>query len=182
MEEDNTQKVESRREYSRVQVYIPMDFRLLPPEDRQRVKSHLAGDAILAEFRGLPPVEDSLTVEWLTILNSKLDTIIRMLTFDHEGFIGLPYVSVNISGGGMKFDTPQACTPGDIMEVRIMLSAPRRIALYIYGQVMKSEPKGDVYSTAMKYILTDDVIRDEIIQFVFEKEREILREKRRSLF
>jgi hypothetical protein len=182
METGNSNNVQSRREYSRVDVYIPMDFRLVRPEDRQRVKSHLAGDAILAEFRGLPAIEDSLTVEWLTILNSKLDTIIRMLTFDHEGFIGLPYVSANISGGGMKFDSPQAYAAGDVLEVRIMLSAPRRLALYIYGEVTKSEQKGDVYSTAIKYILMDDAIRNEIIQFVFEREREILRERRRSLF
>ena len=182
MQTDGSDKVQSQREYSRVEVYIPMDLRLLPPEDRQRVKSHLAGDAILAEFRGLPAIEDSLTAEWLTILNSKLDTIIRMLTFDHEGFIGLPYVSVNISGGGMKFDAREAYAVGDVLEMRIMLSAPRRIALYIYGEVMKVEPKGEAYTTAIKYILMDDAIRTEIIQFVFEKEREILREKRRTLF
>jgi len=178
----NYNNVQSRREYSRVDVYIPMDFRLLPPDDQQRVKSHLAGDAILSEFRGLPAIEDALTAEWLTILNNKLDTIIRMLTFDHEGFIGLPYVSVNISGGGMRFDSPQAFAIGDILEVRIMLSAPRRLALYVYGEVTKNEPKGDIFSTAIKYIRMDDTIRNEIIQFVFEREREILREKRRTLF
>jgi c-di-GMP-binding flagellar brake protein YcgR len=35
------------------------------------------------------------------------------------------------------------------------------------------------YDTSIQFIAMDDFIRDEIIRFVFEKEREILREKRR---
>jgi c-di-GMP-binding flagellar brake protein YcgR len=46
--------------------------------------------------------------------------------------------------------------------------------------VVQSEERGDGFFTALKFILMDDSIRDKILRFVFEKEREILRAKRRE--
>jgi c-di-GMP-binding flagellar brake protein YcgR len=43
-------------------------------------------------------------------------------------------------------------------------------------EISKQHPE---YDTSVQFIGTDDFIRDEVIRFVFETEREILREKRR---
>lgn len=172
----------NQREYSRVSVFVPVEIRLLPEEQHQRVKSRLSGDAVLAGFQELPSAEDQFTAEWLTLLNNKLDTIIRMLTFDHEGFYSLSYMHVNISGGGMSFETPTAYNAGDILEIKTLLNTPRQIALYLYGEVVNVEQREGTYMICTQFVLMDDTIRDEIIRFVFEKEREILREKRRVLF
>jgi c-di-GMP-binding flagellar brake protein YcgR len=45
--------------------------------------------------------------------------------------------------------------------------------------VTKSEEKGEQYLIAVRYLPMDSSIRDEIIRFVFEREREIIRERRR---
>lgn len=172
----------NKREYSRVSVFIPIEIRLLPLEEHHRVKSRLSGDALLAGFKKLPSIEDQCTAEWLSLLSNKLDTIIRMMTFDHEGFFSLPYMSVNISGGGMSFDSPTAYNPGDILEIKTLLNTPRPIALYLYGEVVNVERHEDIHAICTQFVMIDDMLRDEIIRFVFEKEREILREKRRVLF
>jgi c-di-GMP-binding flagellar brake protein YcgR len=53
------------------------------------------------------------------------------------------------------------------------------VAMSIYGEVTKSDYRQDSYFTAVRYVHMDSFIRDEIIRFVFEREREIIREKRR---
>ncbi len=172
----------NQREFSRVSVFIPVAIRVLSTEDHNRVKSRLSGDAVLAGFKKLPSIEDQCTAEWLALLNNKLDTIIRMMTFDHEGFFSLPYMSVNIGGGGMSFDSSTTYNIGDILEIKTLLNTPRPLALYLYGEVVNVEPHEGTFTICTQFVLMDDIIRDEIIRFVFEKEREILREKRRVLF
>ena len=68
---------------------------------------------------------------------------------------------------------------GEILEIKIMLTWNQPVALSIYGEVTKSDRRQDGYFTAVRYVHMDSFIRDEIIRFVFEREREIIREKRR---
>jgi len=53
------------------------------------------------------------------------------------------------------------------------------LSLFLYGEVVESSIHNPEYNTFVQFVAIDDFIRDEIIRFVFEKEREILREKRR---
>jgi len=53
------------------------------------------------------------------------------------------------------------------------------IYLYAYGEVKKAERQTSGNVVSAKFINMDDAIRDEIIRFVFEREREIIREKRK---
>ena len=94
-----------RREYSRVDAYIPFEYRVIAPEEGDHVRARIFGNASLVEFRQIPDMEDHDNVleEWMKILDSKLDTVIRLLTLQREGYFGLSYKAVNISGGGMSF-------------------------------------------------------------------------------
>jgi len=169
-----------RREYSRVEAYIPFEYRIIAPEEEDHIQAVIPGNIAAAEFRPIPDMAeyDHILGEWLKILNSKLDTIIRLMTLQREGFFGLPFKAVNISGGGMSFSLPHAVPVGKVLEIKAMLTRPQTFALRIYGEVVKSEQRNDAYFIAVRYIHMDDFIRDEIIRFVFEREREIIREKR----
>jgi len=170
-----------RREYSRVDAYLPFEYRMISREDAEHVQSRISGDVALAsDGRPLPDLGDydHILEEWMKILNAKLDTIVRMMTLQREGYFGLPYKAINISGSGMGFSLPDALPMGEILEIKLMLTFNKPIALCIYGEIMKVEQMDAHYKTAVRYIHMDDSVRDEIIHFVFEREREIIREKR----
>jgi hypothetical protein len=179
MDNQGVQHGENQREYSRVDTYIPMEYKLINPQQMHHIRSRVAGEIILAEFKSLPDPDDQVVAEWLKTINTKLNSIIRMLTMHHEGFDQLPVKRVNISGGGISFYADTPFSPGDVIEFKLILTMQYPLSLFLYGEVVESSKHNPEYDTCVQFIAIDDFIRDEIIRFVFEKEREILREKRR---
>jgi len=168
---------QNKREYSRVESYLPLEYRLVPANQKEGVRARLAGEMVLAEFKELPNPDDPLIALWLQNINAKLDVVIRMLTLQYDGFNCLQMTKVNISGGGMSFKTGRNFTPGDVLEIKVSLSFQKPVAMFLYGEVIEvSKPNPD-YNTSVQFINMDDFIRDQLIHFVFETEREILRNK-----
>jgi hypothetical protein len=179
MNGQDPRNVVNHREYSRVTAYLPLDYKLVDSGQIKYIRSRVAGETILAEFKSLPDPDDQLIAEWLKTINTKLNFIIRMLTIQHEGFNCLSIIKVNISGGGISFNTGMQFKPRDILEMKVMLTMQNPLALFLYGEVVEVSKHNPEYDTSVQFIAIDDFIRDEIIRFVFEREREILREKRR---
>jgi PilZ domain. len=179
MNGQDPRNIVNHREYSRVTAYLPLDYKLVDSGQIKYIRSRVAGETILAEFKSLPDPDDQLIAEWLKTINTKLNFIIRMLTIQHEGFNCLSIIKVNISGGGISFNTGMQFKPRDILEMKVMLTMQNPLALFLYGEVVEVSKHNPEYDTSVQFIAIDDFIRDEIIRFVFEREREILREKRR---
>lgn len=167
----------NQREFARVDVYIPLEFRLVPEEERQWVKSRVSGEFVLADFRQMPPLENHPQLEWVSVLNAKLDRIIQAMTLQSEGFHSLPFKYVTLSGSGMSFSSQQCFSPGDLLEMKMMLNLYKPTAFYVYGEVVKAQRQTSGYFIAVSFRLTDDGIQDRIIRFVFETQRELLRER-----
>ena len=177
---DDDIQQEDRREYCRVEVCIPFACRLVPPEEQKKIRSHISGSSACAGHETLPEVKDPAIAEWLNLLNSKLDTLIRLLTLEREGFYALPFECVSIGGGGLGFSSREKYQQGDLLEIRMMLSLIHPVALYVYATVScepEISPDGD-YSTRAQFTKMDNTIQEEIVRFVFEQEREILRGKK----
>lgn len=174
-----TEEKENKREYSRVEACIPMEYRLVPREFKDTVRARVAGQSVLAEFKSLPNPDDQLIAQWLQSINAKLNELIRLMTLHHDGFHCLNMANINISGGGMSLNTGKSFSAGDLLEIKVMLGIQVPIALFLYGEVIDATASHAEYDTSVEFINIDDFVRDEIIRFVFETEREILREKRR---
>lgn len=179
MEDRDAQHNDNQREYSRVDAVIPLEYKLIDPQHRQYMRSRMAGEIILSEFKSLPDPDDQIIAEWLKTINTKLNSIIRMLTMHHEGFDQLPLKKVNISGGGISFSADTSFSPGDIIEFKLILTMQYPLSLFLYGEVIEMSEHNSEYNIFVRFIAIDDFIRNEVIRFVFEREREILREKRR---
>ncbi|NLN40005.1 MAG: PilZ domain-containing protein [Smithella sp.] len=174
-----TEETENKREYSRVDTCIPLEYNLVRYEHKETMRARVAGQSVLAEFKNLPNPDDQLIAQWLQSINTKLNEIIRLMTLHHDGFNCLNMAKVNISGGGMSLNTGKSFVVGDILEIKVMLGIQMPVALFLYGEVIDTGIFHSEYDTSVEFINMDDFIRDEIIRFVFETEREILREKRR---
>jgi len=171
----------NRREFSRVYAYIPMSFRKILPEERPIVRCRMAGDSLLTGSNvPVPEIGDRILYEWLKMLNNKLDGIVRLLTIHAEGFQSLQSKAVQISGSGMSFSSAEPFEPGDMVEIKMILTVNQPAALFAYGEVIKVDRQTSGHIIATSFVKMDDQIRDEIVRFVFEREREILREKRQA--
>lgn len=174
---ERTEAVPNRREFCRVDAYIPFEYRLVNPEERSIIKSRVSGEIMLADFTGMPPLENQ-QVEYLNHLNSKLDTIIRILALQFEGFHVLPFKFVSLSGNGMRFSSKQAFSCGDVLEFKMILTLYQPVALYVYGEVTRVERRTDGYFINTCFTAIEDMISDKIIRFVFEMERDMLRDRK----
>jgi len=128
--------------------------------------------------RTLPPLSDPALGEWLKAIMGKLDSLLHLFALDREGFSALPLQSINISGSGMSFVAPHPIPPGSRVEAQMVLTSGLMTPLYLVGEVVASEPQGNGYRIGMRFVNLDESIRNEIIRFVFIREREILRGKR----
>jgi hypothetical protein len=179
---DDTVRNENRRNYCRVEACIPFAHRLVPEDEHAKIRSHIGATHIVS-LKTMPAIQDPAISEWVHLLNTKLDTVIRLLTLEREGFYALPFECINIGGGGLRFFSPDKYEIGDTLEIRMILPLIHSAALYVYATVFSvSERNQDGnHDTAVQFIKMDDTIQDEIIRFVFEREREILRYKKGQL-
>ena len=151
----------------------------MPPEERDSIKARTASKVSVTETRALPDLADKALAEWLKVMNAKLDAVVNMLTFEREGFGAMPLGRINVSGGGIGFYSKEKFNSGDVVEIKTILPIMPPVALYLYGEVVKADLLTNNYAIAAKFVAMDEEVRDEVVKFVFSKQRELLREKRK---
>ncbi|MBN1381539.1 MAG: PilZ domain-containing protein [Deltaproteobacteria bacterium] len=135
---------------------------------------------MMADFQQMPKMEDNPKLEKLYELNKKIDGIIRALTIQYEGFHSLAFKFINISGNGIKFSSQQHFSIGDLLEFKMILTMNQPMGLYIYGYIVNVEKQTSGYFISTHFHKMDDTIRDQIVRFTFEKERENLRDRQKE--
>lgn len=166
------------RKFSRVDALLPFSARLATDIPENEMLSRPLETTMAPYFAEPPSLENEALETWLSILNSKLDTIMRILTLKDTGFLSLPIAQVTISGSGLSFTSDERREPGDIIEMKMLMPSVSGHAILIYGKVTGVEEKGEGFRVATEFVAMDENLRDQIIDFVFRREREILREKR----
>ncbi|MCX7982176.1 MAG: PilZ domain-containing protein [Syntrophales bacterium] len=169
---------DNRREFCRVDASLPFTYRILTGEEAKAVpcRSLIFSGAVTRP--SLPELDNTALGEWLKVINAKLDEIIQLLTLNQTGFTSLPFRPINISASGLCFKSDRQIEPGTIIEAQLILTGATPLPLFLVGEVVLSEKEETGYRTAMKFINIDESIRNDIIRFVFAREREILREKK----
>jgi hypothetical protein len=175
---DDDKRYLSLREYARVSAYLPLKVRPVPQEERRKLLSRIVVESALTEHPQMPQVQDEALWACLEILNSKLDSIIRMLAFPSDGHRELSFSKVNISAGGLSTPSFEAYSQDDIVEIRLMLPTAPCMLFHIYGKVVNCVETNQEYELFIEFTEIDDDIREQIAKFVFRRQREILRKKR----
>ena len=85
---------------------------------------------------------------------------------------------VDISGAGIAFDSDDFYALGDIVALKILFKKDWGVPLLVYGEVVRIEPYLNYCRVALKFVALDERIRSIIMRFVFERERDIIAEKR----
>jgi len=169
------------REFSRITTLLPLAVRVISPEEWDVSHAKLFGETAYSEHSALlPEISDAHLSLWLKTINAKLDTIMSILTLSQAGFDSLAPHYVTISASGMALFLENDIPPDACLEIKALLFSLSPVALQIYGKVLTVKKHDNRYRIAVKFSSMDDQIRNEIVRFVFEKEREMLREKRRE--
>ncbi|MEN6437684.1 MAG: PilZ domain-containing protein [Syntrophobacter sp.] len=159
---------------------MPIEVRLVPEEERANARSRTSLETALTENQEMPEPNDRILAECLRVLNTKLDTIIRLLALQTADYSALRQEEVNISAGGLSTFVKENFQLGDMVEVRMMLPTSPYTIFYIYGNIVKIDKECNRSKVSIEFTMIDEDIREHIVKYVFERQREILRKKRRQ--
>lgn len=95
----------------------------------------------------------------------------------------IPAVVTNISGGGLKYTSKERQKQGEQIRIRLGAGEPFfNGELLLIGKIIESqevENKHGLYEHRVQFLFMRDSEREKIVQFIFEKERELRRKKGR---
>jgi len=120
----------------------------------------------------------------LRSINKKLDFIIKTLGASGEKNIFIKErKAVHISGAGLKFRCSDDYSPGDLLEIEMVLPIASGIYIEFIGEVVRCTQPSDQGSythdetreVAVKYAAINEDDREFIIRYVFKRQRELLR-------
>ncbi|MCU0573831.1 MAG: PilZ domain-containing protein [Syntrophobacteraceae bacterium] len=169
------------REYSRVDTFVSLQVSPVPPEARESLRSCSSHELLGVAFPPLPDIEDQALAQCLQIINAKLDAVLSSLSLQQEGVRAQQVSPVNISGSGLRFTSSEPLIVGELLKLKLVLPTHPDTVFQIYGHVVRSEPSTcEGNNVSVNFTVIDEDIRAKIVKFVFEKQREQLRNKRRQ--
>ena len=109
---------------------------------------------------------------FLSDINAKLDRILSIITPAPDVPNSFSVRGVSVSGGGFSFYTERELSAGKIFATAMLEGAGRRVRFAALCSVIKISD--NIWRA--DFISPDEEARDEIVRFVFAKEREMLKE------
>ena len=189
MDRQNT----DRRSYLRGDFSFRVNMEKVPPEEYAAAQAAQA-ELFSVEAENLAPLEepgggdnepqvDAALIDFLVQMDEKLDQILGLLTQKKEaGKERMQGLAVDISGSGMKLCVAAALEIGQIVRAKFFLAKFPVTFMDLYGEVVWSQeiPQNGppAYHVGIEFLGLSSLERERIINFVFKRHREILRQRR----
>ncbi|MCX8043728.1 MAG: PilZ domain-containing protein [Desulfobacterota bacterium] len=168
-----------KQEYFRVDDFFPVVARKVDKELLDKKASMTITFSKEAIDRS-PPDDTIHPKLWdlLVSLDEKLNRILDRLNLEPETVEAEPQ-HVNVSASGIKFTMHEKVEQGDMLEVKMLLPTTPMVSVVVYGQVVSVENLGSAgYGVAVQFVDMDAEIRDRLIQYTLNRQREIIRKQR----
>lgn len=182
---------DEKREYFRIRDRLPVEFRVISLEEftklediiRQR-PTEFIDRAKGFYFLDAPSFgkEDEKLYSYLRVINKKLDMIIKALGGQaREEHYNVVFTELDISGAGMRFNSDVELSDGDLVECKLVIPVFPYSEITALCQVVRVESVGggDIGGksrVAMKFMVIHEKDRDSLINYIFMKNRECLRQ------
>ncbi|NOZ26206.1 MAG: PilZ domain-containing protein [Nitrospirae bacterium] len=175
---------EERRSFFRVDDAFPVKIRRVGAAAVKGSCPALVYPSSLGTGEPLTSLQDSALVTLLEDINNKLDFLLNALVMKEAGVLNEEARAVNISASGIRFEIDEEFSPGDVVELRMLLpSHPPRTVVTV-GEVTRVNvlERGDsrVYDTAIEFVEMSDEVREEIIRYTLRRQRETIRKQRKD--
>jgi len=184
-----------RRERLRTRVVLPLRFSPLSAEDEELArcgKGNLlvadSGVSLPSVWQGgqsenWPPEQEAQILHYLQLLDTKLNWIIRRLG-DEETTVEAHGETIDLGGNGIRFAAPEPVPVGSLLRIRLQLPPLAPLSVTLIVRVLRVETRtSHAHSTftcaiAGEFVGIEEMQREQIIQFIFSREREELRRRR----
>ncbi len=126
--------------------------------------------------RSLEFIEGEKLSEALKEIKTKLDFLINHFLIEKEGLSSTEKKLVNISASGIKFTIKHPVKEKDILEIKLLLPTYPPVVVFAYGEVKRvKELEDQTYEIALEYLNMGEPVRNEIIQYTLNHQRETIR-------
>ncbi|MBI5143012.1 MAG: PilZ domain-containing protein [Nitrospirae bacterium] len=171
-----------RREFVRIDDTMPVEVAVIPRERGAEVRSRITVMPVVErpEFQAVETGEAAI-LKYLMAVNAKLDLLINAMITEKGGVGKARNRRVNVSACGMRFAMDTKPVIGDIVELKMILPGVPPMAVDAFGEVVWIEgaPQPDGrYLVAARFVAMDDDVRDEIVGYIFNRQREHIRNRR----
>jgi len=131
--------------------------------------------------RSSESIEGEKLSEALTEIKTKLDFLINHFLIEKEGLSSAEKKLVNISASGIKFTIKHPVKEKDILEIKLLLPTYPPVVVFAYGEVVRVKALEDqTYEIALEYLNMGETVRNEIIQYTLNHQRETIRTLKES--
>jgi hypothetical protein len=115
-------------------------------------------------------------------INRKLDLLIHMyLAEDFGELMKSTPRDVNISASGIRFISSEPFENGDLMEISIIFPMVPLLFVRLVGEVIRvravTSQEAKRYAVAVQFLQVDPESKDDIIRYLFRRQRELLRKR-----
>jgi hypothetical protein len=181
-----------KRAYFRMDALLPMSYRILKPEEARNplpatidtlfIEQYFSTeldeiDSRIENAINLIAEKSSLMANALQAINEKLNFLTQTIGDDAIKYV-IPTVPVNISAGGLSFDTAQHVDHGATVDLLLVLNKHEEPIL-LRSQVVKVIPRPDgTQMVALEFQHMGEEARRQLVYFIQTKEIELAREKR----
>ena len=111
--------------------------------------------------------------QYLSAIDKKLNMLSEVIMDCAVDELDEKPQKVNISAGGLSFNSAEEVAPGSILELRVVL-LPTNIGVYSHARVVlcsKNPDEEDSYKVAVEFIHMNDEFRDLISRHVLSREQ-----------
>jgi hypothetical protein len=179
---------DDRRNFFRVDMLIPVKWRLLTPAEIDLVKNG-SGNNLISQSRfkspleeiqeDTPDTEDDHIYRAIQQLNNKMDLIINMLLSHSEPASSKDSI-LDISASGLKFNTSENIAPGAYLKMNLIIPGTPPFQMELIAEVIRIEKAETGYVVASHIACIDDDARDFIIKMIFQRQRVEIRRSKTS--
>jgi len=201
MNDENTPPpLEERRSYFRIDSIVKLSYRPVSSEELPELIERLKTGAgstftVMSSFTAMSQqmvvqlrrIESTSpdTAACLKVLDQKLNILGRAFLLQEEDVSNQDTKPVNISAGGVAFNSAESFEKGTVLEVKLLLM-PEMTGMMIYGEVVgcskHKEPDnpGEPYCLRICFSNIREADRDILIRYVLRCQGEWLRKRRKE--
>lgn len=171
--------IDNRREYFRVDVLIPVKWRILNQSETNLINNGKCNTLLSQSCFKSPleetseetsPKRDDQVYQSLQLLNNKLDYIINVMIGDSEAASVSDRVT-EISASGLKFITSEKIEAGVFLKMDLLIPGTSYFRVELIAETLRIEKNNNGYQVATNIICIDDDAKEFIIKIIFQKQR-----------
>jgi hypothetical protein len=173
---------EEKRSYFRVDDAFPVEAKRMKADIPYKKSKIFRGYDV--ETPDIDQLDEAIHPQLWQILvdiNAKLTSILDSLRFESEGFKKSEEKIVNLSASGIRFTMSEKVTAGDKLEIKMLLPTGPPVGVITYGNVIRvNEIGNDQYEVSLHFSDMDEEVREEIIRYAINRQREMIRKERQQ--